>query len=156
MKQFFAKILAVFLLVFLTGCVINPDKSFEEILIDNGIDVIKINVEIADDNKEREKGLMFRERLNENDGMLFIFDYEEYRTFWMKNTLIALDMIFIDENLEINGIVNAVPCREDPCIVYESSKPAKYVLEVNSGFAAKNSIKIGDKIILNKKVLKQG
>ena len=92
---------------------------------------------------------MFREKLNENDGMLFVFDDESYLAFWMKNTLIPLDIIFIDENYGIVDIKNAVPCKEDPCALYKSLKPAKYVLEVNTNFTAKNKIKVGDKVIIN-------
>ena len=144
-----AKFLAVFLIVFLVGCTKNVEEN--QVLIDNGKKLIKINVEIADDHAEMEKGLMFRDRLDENDGMLFVFDDNAARTFWMKNTLIALDMIFIDDKNEIVDIKHAVPCKEEPCALYKSSKPAKYVLEVNDGFAAKNSIDIGDKIILNQR-----
>lgn len=116
--------------------------------MDNGEKIIKISVEIADDNNEREKGLMFRERLDENSGMLFVFDDESYRSFWMKNTLIPLDIIFIGKNFEIVDIKNAVPCREYPCALYKSSKPAKYVLEVKGNFTMRNKVGIGDKIIL--------
>ncbi len=139
------KIFVIFLLIFLISCT----KNFKEILIDNGNDLIKINVEIADDNEERMQGLMFREKLNQNSGMFFIFENESYQTFWMKNTLIPLDITFIDKNFEIIDIKSAVPCKEDPCKLYKSSKPAKYVLEVDSNFTIKNNIKIGDKIILS-------
>lgn len=121
-------------------------KNFDEIYINSGNGLIKINAEIADDDKEIMKGLMFRERLDETAGMLFIFDDERYQTFWMKNTLIPLDIIFINSNFEIVDVKNAVPCKESPCALYKSSKPAKYVLEVNGNFTVRNSIKIGDKI----------
>ncbi len=140
------RILIIFLLIFLVSCA----KNFNEILIDNGEKLIKIKVEIADDNEERAKGLMFTEKLDENEGMLFVFDEENYQTFWMKNTLISLDIIFIDENFEIVDIKNVQPCREEPCTLYESSKPAKYVLEVNGNFTLKNKIKIGDRVIIKK------
>ena len=139
------KIITVFLLIFLISCA----KNFSEILIDNGEKLITLKVEIADDNEERIKGLMFRDKLNENEGMFFIFDNVEYHTFWMKNTLIPLDIIFIDKNLEIVDIKYAVPCKEDPCNLYKPSKSAKYVLEVNGNFTVKNNIDIGDEIILN-------
>ena len=140
------KIFVMFLLIFFVSCT----NDFHQIYIDNGKKLIKINIEIADDNEERVKGLMFREKLDENFGMLFIFDNEEYQTFWMKNTLIPLDMIFIDKNFKIIDIKDAVPCKEEPCALYKSSKPAKYVLEVNGNFTMKNNIKMGDKIIMNK------
>ena len=143
------KIFVIFLLVFLISCTKNFNENFKEIVIDNGDGLIKINVEIADDNEERMQGLMFRENLDENEGMFFIFENESYQTFWMKNTLISIDIIFIDKNFEIIDIKSAVPCKEDPCKLYKSSKPAKYVLEVNSNFTIKNNVKLGDKITLS-------
>ena len=144
------KILVFLLLIFLIGCTKISNKNLNEISIDNGEKIIKLNVEIADDNKERQQGLMFREKLNENEGMLFVFDNEDYQTFWMKNTLIPLDIIFIDKNFQIVDIKNAAPCKTYPCDLYKSSKPAKYVLELNANFTIRNSIKEGDKIILDK------
>jgi|SRR3989338_4804568 len=151
MKENLVKILTIFLLISLISCAKNPDKNFEVISIDNGNGLIKINAEIADDEQEQMKGLMFREKLNENDGMFFVFENEQERTFWMKNTLIPLDIIFIGNNFEIVDIKNAVPCKGEPCALYKSSKPAKYVLEVNGDLTAKRGIMIGDKITLNKR-----
>ena len=123
-------------------------ESEDIVLIDNGNEKIKVNVEIADSAEERSYGLMFKEFLDENSGMLFVFDDENYRNFWMKNTLISLDIIFISEDLEIVDIKYAVPCLEDPCVSYKSSKPAKYVLEVNGDFTIENDVGLGDKIII--------
>ena len=134
----------IFLVIFLSNCAAKSNQ----ILIDNGKQKIKVNVEIADDNNRRMHGLMFREKLNENDGMLFVFDNEDYRAFWMKNTLIPLDIIFISKEMKIVDIKYAVPCKENPCKLYESSKPAQYVLEVNGNFTIKNNIKTDDKITL--------
>ena len=141
------EIFLIFSLIFLVSCT----KNFNEISINNGEKIIKINAEIADDNEKRAKGLMFREELNENWGMFFVFEKENYQTFWMKNTLIPLDMIFVGENFEIVDIKNAVPCKYEPCSLYKSSKPAKYVLEVNGNFTMRSRIKTGDKISVNKK-----
>ena len=144
MKQISAKFLVIFLLIFLASCAQNSDQ----VLINNGKEDIIINVQIADDNEERVQGLMFIEKLDENGGMLFIFEKEDYQAFWMKNTLIPLDMIFINDELQIVDIKNAIPCKQDPCNVYTSNQPARYVLEINEGFAAKNSIDKDDKITL--------
>ena len=149
MRKIFAKFLIIFLLIFIASCLKNPDKNLQEILIDNGERLITVRAEIADDNEDRMKGLMFRNKLNENEGMLFIFENEDYQTFWMKNTLIPLDIIFIDGNLQIVDIKYALPCEEEPCVTYKSSKPARYVLEVNGGFTKRNGIIVGDKLILN-------
>lgn len=148
MKQKIMKFSVVFFLVFLMIFLANCTKKVNQISISNGEKIIKVNVEIADDNYERQQGLMFRESLNENDGMIFIFEDENFQSFWMKNTLIPLDIIFIDKNFEIVDIKNAVPCEEDPCAAYDSAKPAKYVLEINYGFAEKNSIEAGGKVDL--------
>ena len=123
-------------------------KSENAAFIDNGKEKIKVGVEISDSPEERAAGLMFREFLGENSGMLFIFDDEKTRSFWMKNTLIPLDMIFISKDFEIVDIKYAEPCEEDPCISYVSKKPAEYVLEVNGNFTIRNDIEIGNKINL--------
>ena len=120
-----------------------PKESYVE------INKNRIRVEVADSYEEQTTGLMYRDSLNRKTGMLFIFDSSDVLGFWMKNTLIPLDMIFIDKNLKIVGIQNAVPCNADPCRLYSSGKPSKYVLEINGGFAAKNNVKIGDTIKLN-------
>ena len=117
-------------------------------MIDNGNKIIKVNVEVADDINEQMQGLMFREKLDENAGMIFVFDEESYLGFWMKNTLIPLDIIFINRDFEIVDIKYAVPCKNDPCKNYVTIKPAEYVLEVNGNFTAHNYVKTGDKVVL--------
>lgn len=108
---------------------------------------IFINVEIANDLQEQIKGLMFRQKLDWDDGMLFVYDSEERRSFWMKNTLISLDMLFIDEDFRIIDIKeNVPPCIIESCPNYISKMPAKYILEVNAGFVMINNIKIGDSV----------
>lgn len=109
---------------------------------------IVINAEIADDDKERAIGLMNRTSLAENAGMIFIFDDEKHRSFWMKNTLMPLDMIFISANGAIVDITTMQPCKSLFCESYKSKQPAKYVLEVNAGFAEKHGVKVGDRVEL--------
>ena len=142
------KIYVIFCLIFLTIFLSNCATKSNQVIINNGKQQIKINVEIADDNNERMHGLMFRENLDKNSGMLFIFDDENYQTFWMKNTLIPMDIIFISSDMKIVDIKYATPCEVDPCKLFKSSRPAKYVLEVNGNFTIKNDIKIDDKITL--------
>ena len=136
-------ILIFLLLVFLTSC-----TKYETILIDNGIEEIKVKAEIADTQEKRERGLMFREHLGENKGMFFAFDNEGTYAFWMKNTLIPLDIIFISKDLNIVEIIHAEPCEEDPCKTYETTKYAKYVLEINGNFTTRNSIDVGDEVVI--------
>jgi uncharacterized protein len=103
-----------------------------------------VEVELARTEEQRSKGLMYRKELGANQGMLFIMPYAENQKFWMKNTLIPLDMIFIGDDLRVVGIAeNAQP--EDTSI-YEVGKAARYVLEVNGGFSARNNIREGNRV----------
>ena len=114
--------------------------------------IILIEVEIVDKFEEQVKGLMFRENLDWNNGMLFVYENEKKRSFWMKNTLIPLDMLFINKDFRIIDIKeNVQPCKIESCTSYPSKFPAKYVLEVNAGFTMMNDIKIGDSIIWSPK-----
>ena len=111
---------------------------------------VRVNVEIADTLIEHTKGLMYRTSLDENLGMLFIFQEEATRSFWMKNTYLSLDIIFVNSNFEIIKIAkNAQPCTKDPCDKYSSDSPIKYIVEVNGGFTEREGIEIGDKIKIN-------
>ena len=91
---------------------------------------------------------MFRKHLNENKGMFFAFDADGTYAFWMKNTLIPLDIIFISSDFKILEIFHAEPCTEEPCKSYQTTKYSKYVLEVNGNFTIRNSIDVGDKVII--------
>lgn len=96
--------------------------------------------------EEKEKGLMNVKQLDEDKGMIFIYNDEQPRMFWMKNTLIPLDQIFINENKEVVDIKqNFQPCIEDPCPSF-ISKPAMYVIEIKGGLAEKLNLNIGDKL----------
>jgi len=133
----------ILLLLLLYNPVLKTDQV--TFLADNK-DII-VNVEIADNVFKHQIGLMNRTSLDYNSGMLFVFQNERPRSFWMKNTLIPLDMIFVDSNLRIVNIIkNAQPCKTIACELYPSGIPAKYVVEVNAGFVDKEGIEIGDKI----------
>lgn len=90
-------------------------------------------VEIADTPDERQMGLMHRESMPANQGMLFVWPEEGSRNFWMKNTLIPLDMIWINTNREIVDIKAAEPCKVEDCPTYPGGGPAQFVLELNQG-----------------------
>jgi uncharacterized membrane protein (UPF0127 family) len=97
--------------------------------------------------EERKKGLMFRENLDPEKGMLFIFEEEGRHGFWMKNTLIPLDIIWINGNKEVVFInKNTQPCKEDACPIIEPTEDAKYVLEMNESFSEKIGLSVGNKI----------
>lgn len=109
-----------------------------------GKELVTIDIEIADNDYERQLGLMNRKSMEENQGMLFIFPVEKYQSFWMLNTLFSLDMLFINKEKEIVTIHKFTkPISKES---YPSSKPAIYVLEVLAGFTDKYNIKEGDKI----------
>jgi uncharacterized membrane protein (UPF0127 family) len=104
----------------------------------------KIGIEFAETPADREIGLMIRTELGETDGMLFLFPLEEFRAFWMKNTAIPLDIVFVSAQKRVVTIhQNTVPYAETS---YESTEPAQYVVEVNAGFVRTHGIQVGDKI----------
>jgi len=106
--------------------------------------IVKIDIEIADNEYERQLGLMNRESMEEMQGMLFIFPDERYQSFWMMNTLFSLDIIFINSKNEIVTIhKNTTPLSEQS---YPSSEPAVYVLEVNAGFCERHNVTLNDKV----------
>jgi len=108
-------------------------------------DVI-VNVEIADTDAEKIKGLMNRTNLEENQGMLFIFSQEDYYSFWMKNMSIPIDMIFISKNKTVVDIwKDAQPCKEK-CTSYVPKEKSLYILEVNANFTDRHNITIGSEI----------
>jgi uncharacterized protein len=104
----------------------------------------KIDIQIANNDFDRELGLMFRKQMDENRGMLFIFPVEDRQSFWMHNTLIPLDMIFVNAAEKIVTIHRNTKTLSDQS--YPSTAPAKYVIEVNSGYCLRHNINEGDKI----------
>jgi uncharacterized membrane protein (UPF0127 family) len=105
---------------------------------------LTFTVEVADDDSERQRGLMFREELAEDAGMLFLFDRMKVQSFWMKNTKIPLDMIFIDNQWTIVGIVeNAEPLTLSGRRV---DKKSQYVLEIGGGLSRKLGIASGQRV----------
>jgi hypothetical protein len=108
---------------------------------------VRVRVEVANTPAQRERGLMFRERLDADAGMIFIFDHDEDHSFWMKNTVIPLDMIFITKDLVVTGVAaNAEPFSLES---RTCGRPSRYVLEVNGGFAARHGIIAGARVTLD-------
>jgi uncharacterized membrane protein (UPF0127 family) len=107
---------------------------------------IAVDVEIASNDADRTRGLMFRKAMPEQAGMIFIFPEEEEHSFWMKNTFLPLDMLFIDAPGRVVGIVEQVdPLTTTPRGVRAASNR---VLEVNGGFCQRNGVKAGDRVEL--------
>lgn len=116
-----------------------------------------VTAELAVSDAERSRGLMFREKVLPDQGMLFVFEREDRHSFWMKNTLVPLDMLWLDSAKRVIHIAaNVPPCKEDPCPSYGPDVPARYVLELRGGGAAENGIKLNDQLqfVLPERVLK--
>jgi uncharacterized membrane protein (UPF0127 family) len=108
-------------------------------------DGFAVSIEIADDEDLRAQGLMFRDHLTSGAGMLFFFPTEGEYPFWMKNTRIPLDIIWIDANRRIAHVKHEVPpCHVPDCPSYPPNAMAKYVLEIAGGEAMKHGLKAGD------------
>ena len=137
-------ILAIFAVYLVSSNHPSPDNTKQTLVC------IKDNcfrAELATTPAERARGLMFREHLDEDKGMLFIFENDGKPSFWMKNTLIPLDIIWIDENKEVVFISkNAQPCKADFCPTITPSKNAKYVLELNANTTDKIGMSVGDNV----------
>ena len=104
---------------------------------------IQIQVEIADEPEEHSRGLMFRESMEENHGMLFVYTTEQTRGFWMKNTLIPLDIAYVDREGRIVDIQQMEPQVTD---THMSKAPMTYALEMNQGWFEANGVRVGDRI----------
>ena len=109
--------------------------------------IASLNIEFAKSDYETQTGLMYRKSMNPNEGMLFIFKDEQPRSFYMKNTLIPLDIIYLNKDKAVVSIQkNAKPLNE---ISLPSEQPAMYVLEVNAGLSEVWKISNGDYIVFN-------
>ena len=121
-----------------------PQKGSVEIFRKGGGEAIRVEVEIASNDRDRARGLMYRRSLPQMSGMLFAFKSEEVLSFWMENTFIPLDMLFIRRDGTIAGIVeNASPLTRTSRRI---DSPTSFVLEVNGGFCASHGIAAGDRV----------
>jgi len=142
--QLFWLIFSCILLLTFLGATAFPqeDKKNLAILMGKGK---KLRVQVARTEAEKAKGLMFRESLGKDEGMLFIYDREEMLSFWMKNTRIPLSIAFIDQQGRIVDIQDMEPFSLRTRV---SARPAQYALEVNQGWFKKNGIDVGDSVHL--------
>ncbi len=107
----------------------------------------EITLELALTQEELATGLMFRPKLAPDRGMLLLFPTERYPSIWMKNTLVSLDLVFLDDRGDVVDIVPGVPpCTADPCPTYESSSAARAVLEIAAGGVDGYGIAVGDRL----------
>lgn len=113
-------------------------------------DGTRVDLEVADTDEARARGLMFRDALDESHGMLFCFDAARRHPFWMKHVRFALDILWLDARNRIVWLVeDAPPCQADPCTVYEPRASAASVLEVAGGFAQRHGVALGDVVTIN-------
>lgn len=137
-------VLLLFCLVFFTGTSANAFAK-KQIKLGGRTFV----VEVAESPDQHQRGLMFREKLGENEGMLFIFDNEETRFFWMKNTLIDLSIGYFDKKgvlVDVQEMKSGKGVPDAALPSYPSALPAKYALEMTKGWFEKNKVKIGSKL----------
>ncbi len=110
----------------------------------------KVFVEVESDPAFQALGMMFREELAGDHGMLFVYRRPAMLSFWMKNTRIPLDILYFDGDLKLVTLIDsAQPCRSSQCPSYPSTYPAQYVLEINAGKAREWGVELGDRLELN-------
>ncbi len=132
-------VLVLLLFLLLPGC---PQQGEVAVMPDGTV----VEIEIALTPQEHTQGLSDREALCENCGMLFVFNDSSQRGFWMHRMNFPLDMIFLDKEYEVIDVAyNMEPCKSE-CMVYRSREGAKYVLEVNTGFASEHGVEKGERL----------
>lgn len=136
----FRTLALLFVTLAILGCARGPCVA---IVAPDGKTRATVSVEVVNTFEQRQHGLMFRKHLDENAGMIFVFADAAPRNFWMHNTVIPLDMIFVNSSFRVIGVVaNATP-ETDTIRGVEGA--SQYVLEVNGGWCAKNGIEVGDR-----------
>lgn len=129
------------------GCQANAQSDLPTVKMPLGSKTFTL--EVAATNASRELGLMHRDSMPGDRGMIFIFPDEDHRSFWMKNTRIPLDIIYMDAG---GAVVSVKPMKPYDLSAVRSDKPAKYAVELNKGMAEKAGVKAGDRIELPKEV----
>lgn len=148
-RSFHTGIKATVFFVFLTVLVISvlakpSSHKFVKVYFPDGNSV---TAELAVTLAERARGLMFRKKLDLDQGMLFIFDEEDIYSFWMKNMIIQIDILWLDGERRIVHIEHSVPpCQEEPCPSYTPKIPAMYVLELKAGSVEQRGLKLFDRL----------
>lgn len=141
--RMFLKIMALIFFIFLSGFRCDQNLKSDLPVVSLKIDNQQILVEVANKPATRSAGLMFRQKMDQDVGMLFVFPNSEQRAFWMKNTFIPLSIAFADEKGTILNILEMPPQTEES---FFSKGPAKFALEMNATWFAKHGIRTGDSI----------
>jgi uncharacterized protein len=143
-------LVAVLLLGACRGPAAQPTLGEATLIVQTDSGPVRIRVEVADSSEERSRGLMFRETLATDAGMVFLAEEPTTGGFWMKNTLIPLSIAFWDRNERIRAILDMEPCREDSCPVYYPEVSWIGAVEVNQGFFHRNDVEVGDRVRLER------
>ena len=139
-KKIIASILIIIFLIIIL--IYNPSDSGDKVCFNENC----FEVEIADTPELRDKGLMNRDSLDKDKGMLFVFPKQDIYAFWMKDTLIPLDIIWLNSNKEVVSMSkNSLPCSSS-CPKINPRNKAKYVLEINAGMSDEINLSMGDKL----------
>jgi len=138
-------LLGLFLVLLISGCITTKEeKKIRKVCFNENC----YDVELAKTDEQRQLGLMNRESLDESKGMLFVYEDEGIHTFWMKNTRIPLDILWIDSNGTVVRIIkNAEPCTKEYCPSINPNKKANYVLEINGGEADSIGLAEGSRLV---------
>ncbi|MBU3942838.1 DUF192 domain-containing protein [Patescibacteria group bacterium] len=151
-------LLVIVLLVIVLLGVLRFVKSMQENNMENQYSQIKevcfekkcFNVEVVEGLADKAKGLMERESLAENSGMLFLYNQERVISIWTKNMKIPIDVIWLNKDLEVVYLVeNAQPCLTEKCESFKPETKAQYILEINAGQIQQNDVQLGHKAELN-------
>ena len=144
MKQLFRLAAPCLLIAATAGCATAAGEAWVE------LKGARFTVEVANDDAERERGLMFRDEMAADRGMIFVHEDEEPQAYWMKNTKIPLDIFYFDAQRKLVSVQERVPpCSlGDRCPPFPSDGPAKYVLELNAGAAEKLKVSPGDELLI--------
>jgi uncharacterized protein len=141
-------VLLVLLLLAVAAACGGEDGGGPKVVIETADGEEEIAVEIADTPEERARGLMGRESLPEDSGMIFVYPEPTEGAYWMKNTLIPLSIAFYDANGEILRILDMEPCRREPCPLYDPGFRYAGALEVNLGAFERMGVREGDRLEL--------
>ncbi len=129
----------------------SAEAAGPRVVIETDAGEVEVAVEVADDDEERQLGLMNRESLAADAGMLFVFEEDSSGGFWMKNTLIPLSIAFADAGGTILRILDMEPCEADPCEIYDPGVFYRSALEVNKGAFDRLGVEEGDRLTLEQR-----
>jgi uncharacterized membrane protein (UPF0127 family) len=147
LRKILKLILVIALIVVAYFLIVNfwPKGGNKTLVLNTSTGTHSYSMEVSDNRDTRMKGLMEREKLDADKGMLFIFEDERVPAFWMKNMKIPLDIVFMDKNYKVVDYFENVPaCTADPCPHYLPGTDSKYVAELSAGTAKKIGLKRGD------------